>query len=145
MSKKLIYLISVCLLLSLCTSAAIAVEARDATVRNVYPFLQDSGSNGIVSIETENYDVNQASVEKDVDGTPTVFYWQEETDFLPRDLNDTPNDIIIFHGPAMVVYPYSGHTFKIDDINDIAPILEYNIKFVKSDTHYIWARCWGDN
>ncbi|MBD3288659.1 carbohydrate-binding protein, partial [candidate division KSB1 bacterium] len=87
-------------------------------------YQQDSGSDGIVSIEVENYDGNtaQGSHSWDLQSSP------------PTGASG---------GQTMQSLPNSG-TNITTNIETSCPRLDYNIDFVKTGTHYVWIRAYSD-
>ena len=82
-------------------------------------FLQDTGTNGIISIEAENYYDNTA---------PESNYWTEIA--LP----------VGFSGPAaMRAEPDIGVSHNTD-YTIHSPRLDFKVSFTKTGTHYIWIR-----
>jgi len=111
MCGKLIYLLSLVLSLSIPTYQAKAT----------YPFLQDSGPYGIVSMEAENYD----------DNWPGLFHTWE----LVQPLTDASGSI------AMQALPDIGHNYSSsDNYRENSPRLDFKVSFVKTGTHYVWVR-----
>lgn len=87
-------------------------------------FRQDSGSDGIISIEAENYDNNVAQ-----GGHQWVLVG--ETDGFTGDA-------------GMQALP----NIRVNNVTDYvtkSPRLDYNINFVKTGTHYIWLRVWAND
>jgi hypothetical protein len=111
MFKKLIYLCSVVFVLCLAES-----------VSNAIPFYQDDVPDGILCMEAENFDRNTPQ------GDHTWEFVTDPTGYsgtgAMRALPDT-GDLII-NEPA--------------DYLVICPRLDYEVKFVKSGTHYVWVR-----
>jgi hypothetical protein len=109
MCKQLICLICFVLVLSSATGVAIAD-----------PLHQDSGPDGIVSVEAENYDdnVEQGGVK-----------WEEVG----------PTDGFTGNAGMQVLGP----SFYNPGYSDSSPRLEYEINFVKTGTHYVWILAWA--
>ena len=111
MCKKLIYSLSLILSLSIPTRRANASS----------PFLQDPGPDGIVSMETENYDSNVPQ------GSHT---WTLVT--LPAGASDSK---------AMQALPNSNIRRRDSvDYLSLSPRLDFKVSFVKTGTHYVWVR-----
>jgi hypothetical protein len=109
MQRKTIYLLSLLLLLSLTTRQTNAA----------FPFLQDSGPDGIVSMEAENFENN----------VPQGFHtWT---------LVNSPAGAC--GSKAMQALPNLGFKFR-DDYITLSPRLDFKISFAKTGTHYIWVR-----
>jgi hypothetical protein len=111
MFKKLIYLCSVVFVLCLAES-----------VSNAIPFYQDDVPDGILCMEAENFDRNTPQ------GDHT---WEFVTD--PTGYSGTG---------AMRALPDTGDLIinEPEDYLVICPRLDYEVKFVKSGTHYVWVR-----
>jgi hypothetical protein len=107
--RKLIYLLSFVLSLSIPTRQADAA----------YPFQQDSGPDGIVSMEAENYDANVSQ------GGHT---WTLV--ILPAGASSSK---------AMQALPNDGTTRSSDYVT-LSPHLDFKVSFVKTGTHYVWVR-----
>ncbi len=86
---------------------------------------QDSGSDGIVSIEIEHYDskASQGGNSWDIDSSPPS-----------GATNDT----------TMQALPNDGDNVN-SSIESSSPRLDYIINFVKTGTHYIWVRAYSDS
>jgi len=110
MCNKLFYLVSFVLVVGLAVG-----------VTNAVPLQQDSGSDGIVSVEAENFDTN---VEV---GGHTWMMTGPHQGFLGE--------------LGMFVPPTSGAHFS--NYAAEAERLEYEINFVKTGTHYVWILAWG--
>lgn len=113
MYKKLIYCFSVFSMLYLAGNVA-----------NAIPFYQDDISDGLLTMEAENYDV----VIPQGDHT-----WELVTD--PVGFSGTG---------AMRALPDTGDLI-INEPGDYltqSPRLDYEVNFVKSGTHYVWIRCY---
>ncbi|MFH1550113.1 MAG: LamG-like jellyroll fold domain-containing protein, partial [Planctomycetota bacterium] len=122
MSKKLVYLVSLLLVLRLAGGAV------------ADPLQQDPGPDGIVSVEAEDYDEN----------TPKPPHtWEYITEaaggFTPPGgwsggaaMQSTPTT------------PAAGAGFN-DPADFLAnsPRLDYEVNFVKTGTHYVWVLAWG--
>jgi len=115
MYRKLIYLISFILVISLSRS-----------VTNADPFQQEAGPDGIVSIEAENFDENTPQ------GAHT---WEFVTD--PAGFSGTgamrsmPDSGDLINEPAQYLTQ--------------CPRLDFEVNFSQSGTHYIWVRCYQLN
>jgi len=101
--------------LSLLLSLSIAAHRANAS----YPFLQDPGPDGIVSMEAENYD----NTTKAPDGHFWKLVW-------PAGASDSN---------AMQAWPNAGINRSSDYIT-LSPHLDLKVSFVKTGTHYIWIR-----
>jgi len=110
MRRKLIYSFSLVLSLSIPTYQTNAS----------YPFLQDAGPDGIVSMEAENFDNN----------VPQGFHtWTWVTS--PAGASGSK---------AMQALPnMSNVTINTDYVTN-SPRLDFNVTFVKTGTHYVWIR-----
>ena len=111
MCGKLIYLLSLVLSLSIPAYQAIAS----------YPFLQDPGSDGIVSMEAENFDNNVSQ------GGHT---WTLIT--LPAGASGSK---------AMQALP-NINTRRRDSVDylPLSPHLDFKVSFIKTGPHYVWIR-----
>jgi hypothetical protein len=110
MQRKWIYLLSLILSLGIPTRRANAS----------HPYLQDSGPDGIVSMEAENYDANVPQ------GGHT---WTLV--ILPAGASGSD---------AMQALPnMSNVTINTDYVTN-SPRLDFNVTFVKTGTHYVWIR-----
>jgi hypothetical protein len=116
MSKKLMYLFSVVLAVGLFCGAASAD-----------PFQQDTGPDGIVSIEAENFDEN-------VPKSPhTWIFVTEPEDFSGTGaMQSTPTD------------PGGGAGNDTGYVEN-SPRLDFEVNFTKTGTHYIWIRGYGQD
>ncbi len=88
-------------------------EANDA-------FQQDSGPNGIVSMEAENYDDIESGTSGD-------------------DWNDVTSPSGYSGSGAMQALPDDGDMVTTS-IETAAPELKFEVDFVKTGTHYLWVR-----
>jgi hypothetical protein len=114
MYRKLIYLLSLVLLMSIPTRRANAS----------HPYLQDSGPDGIVSMEAEKYDANVPQRSQT---------WTLVT---------SPAGASGYK--AMQAQPNSG-TKRRDPYGDdgyltSSPRLDFKVSFVRTGTHYVWIR-----
>ena len=111
MCKKLIYLFSVVFILCLAESSS-----------NAVPFYQDDVPDGILCMEAENFDRNTPQ------GDHT---WEFVTD--PTGYSGTG---------AMRALPDTGDLIINEPADYLVscPRLDYEVKFVKSGTHYVWVR-----
>ena len=99
---------------------------------------QDSGPDGIVSIEAEHWDVN-------IEKPPHI--WEFTTDvagFIPP--VGWSGEGVMQVGP---MEKSSHFYYEIDEIDKL-PRLDYEIEFVKTGTHYLWilgygVDAWGDS
>jgi hypothetical protein len=86
------------------------------------PRKQDSGPNGLIVLEAEDADANVSAGGTD---------WSLST--------TQPG----FSGTgALCACPNTGRNVNIDTTQ--APHLDFNVEFVKTGTHYIWIRGFGD-
>lgn len=109
MRRELIYSLSFVLLLGLATRQTNAA----------YLYLQDSGPDGIVSMEAENFENN----------IPQGFHtWT---------LVNSPAGAC--GSKAMKALPNLGFKFR-DDYITLSPRLDFKVSFIKTGTHYIWVR-----
>ena len=113
MCKKTTFIIPVFLVLTLAT-----------VVANGGGFRQDSGPDGIVSIEAENYDDNVARGDH-------------------RWVLVGPTDG--FTGTAGMQAQPNIRVNNTTDYVTKSPRLDYKINFVKTGTHYIWLRVWAND
>ncbi|MHC4740115.1 MAG: hypothetical protein ACYS9Y_14495, partial [Planctomycetota bacterium] len=109
------------------------VNAQGTTTGNVWSFtteaasgpdafLQDSGADGIVSMEAENYDVyTQQGTHNWVSVTTPTGYTGSAA------MNTTPND---------GTNQNTGYAAN-------SPRLDFQVDFVKTGTHYVWIRGYG--
>jgi hypothetical protein len=121
MCKKMTYLITFVLVLGLATG----VESAD-------PFEQDPGSDGIVSIEAENFDDNILK---------GASYWE----FVTSTVVFTPADGFS-GGGAMQSMPdtlLGGGAGFDTGYGENAPRLDYQVNFTKTGTHYVWIFAYG--
>jgi len=111
MQRKTIYLLSLLLLLSLTTRQTNAA----------FPFLQDSGPDGIVSMEAENFENN----------VPQGFHtWT---------LVNSPAGAC--GSKAMQALPNNNIRWRdASDYIMYSPRLDFKVNFVKTGTHYVWIR-----
>ena len=111
MCKKLIYVSSIVFVLCLTGSAA-----------NAVPFFQDDVPDGLLCIEAENFDRNTPQGEHT---------WEFVTE--PAGYSGTG---------AMCALPDTGDLIinEPEEYLVTCPRLDYEIKFVKSGTHYVWVR-----
>lgn len=87
------------------------------------PRVQDGGGDGLLVLEAENADRNNPA-----GGTEWAFI----------DAN------VGFSGRgAMVAAPDAGRNINVDI--SVAPRLDFDVRFVKAGTHYIWVRGLGDS
>jgi hypothetical protein len=111
MQRKWIYLLSLILSLGIPTRRANAS----------HPYLQDSGPDGIVSMEAENYDANVPQ------GGHT---WTLV--ILPAGASGSK---------AMQALPNSNIRRRDSvDYLSLSPRLDFKVSFVKTGTHYVWIR-----
>ena len=110
MSGKLTYLLSFVLVIGLVGG-----------VVNADPLRQDTGPDGIVSVEAEDYDANV-----EVGGHAWV-----ETG---------PVDGFIGEAGMHAPNGQGGHS---SDYADNSERLEYEIQFEKTGPHYVWILAWG--
>ncbi len=111
MRRKPFYALSLVLLLSL--------TARQTNA--AFPFLQDSGPDGIISMEAENFENN----------VPQGFHtWTLVT---------SPAGAC--GSKAVQALPNAGFNWR-DDYNYLAysPRLDFKVSFIKTGTHYVWVR-----
>jgi hypothetical protein len=116
MRRKLIYSLSLASLLCIFTYRANASG----------PFLQESGTDGIVSMEAENFDDNRPG---------TIHTWELVT--LPLGASDSN---------AMQALPDAGYNFtSSDNYLKYSPRLDFKVSFVKTGLHYVWIRGYASN
>lgn len=110
MQRKWIYLLSLILSLSIPTRRANAS----------HPYLQDSGPDGIVSMEAENFhdNVSQGGYTWVLVTSPAGASGSEAMQALPNESNVTINTGYLYNSPR----------------------LDFNVTFVKTGTHYVWVR-----
>ncbi|MEJ2705749.1 MAG: hypothetical protein P8Z79_25205, partial [Sedimentisphaerales bacterium] len=112
----------------------VLILSLTATFATADPFRQDTGPDGIVSMEAENFDLNTPrpphtweliSVSANGFAPPNGFSGGFAMQSTPADPGggDGPND------PA--------------DFMANSPRLDYEIDFVKTGTHYVWVLAWG--
>jgi hypothetical protein len=115
MYRKFIYSLSLALLLS--------IPARQANA--AYPFRQDSGPDGIVSMEAEHFDANWPGVEV-LGVIPT---WKLVT-----------SPVGASGSKAMQAWPEDPHiTLNIDYVTN-SPCMDFKVRFTKTGKHYVWIR-----
>jgi Gylcosyl hydrolase family 115 C-terminal domain/PKD domain/Bacterial Ig domain len=95
-----------------------AAQAFEVTTTSAGPFQQDSGTNGIVSIEAEHFHANTSQ---------GSHQW---TQVSPAGVSG---------GFAMQATPNNGANNMTGYVST-SPRLDFQINFVKTGTHYIWAR-----
>ncbi|MEH0152617.1 Ig-like domain-containing protein [Limibacter armeniacum] len=83
-------------------------------------YTQDSGTAGIVSMEAEGF-----SEKLNGTGSFSSMLWSENTDTNAS-------------GGAYMVVPSAGNTNSAGTQN--GPVLNFDIEFVKTGTHYVWVR-----
>ena len=111
MCKQLIHLVSFVLVLGLATGVAVAD-----------PLNQDTGPDGIVSVEAEHFDANI-----EVGGHA----WEET------------GPAGGFTGTAGMHAPNGQGGHGNTGYAETSERLEYEINFVKTGTHYVWILAWG--
>ncbi len=85
--------------------------------------LQDSGTDGVLSIEAEHHDANVAQ---------GGHAWEENS---PAGFSGTA---------AMIANPNNGTNNDTGFVSN-SPMMEYQVTFVKTGTHYIWVRGLGSS
>ena len=90
-------------------------------VTNAVPLQQDSGSDGIVSVEAENFDANV-----EVGGHTWLMTGPHQG----------------FTGELGMFVPPT-NTAHVSNYAANSERLEYEINFVKTGTHYVWILAWG--
>jgi len=103
-----------------CLVSLVLVPALAARAANAEAFQQDPGTDGVVSMEAENFNENIPQ------GSHT---WNFVTD--PAGFSGTG---------AMRALPNNGVNNN-DNYLTGSPRLDFEVNFVKSGTHYIWVRC----
>jgi hypothetical protein len=114
MCGKLVYLLSLALLLGILTYQANAS----------YPYLQDSGPDGIVSMEAENFDNNVSQ---------GFHSWTLVT--LPAGASGSKTMQALPNWNIRWRDPYGDNGYLA-----LSPRLDFNVNFVKTGTHYVWIR-----
>ena len=103
---------------------AISILCLAGPIANAGPFRQDSGPDGIVSMEAENFD----------DNTPKG----EHRWVLVGPTDGFTGDAGMQAQPNILVNNTTDYVTK-------SPRLDYKINFVKTGTHYIWLRVWAND
>jgi len=113
MHKKLIFIIPI-----------VSVLTLAGGITNAGGFRQDPGSDGIVSIEAENYDDNVAQ-----GGHRWVLVGPTDGFTGTAGMQAQPN---------ILVNNTTDYVAK-------SPRLDYKVNFVKTGTHYVWLRVWAND
>ena len=99
----------------------VSITVQPASTGNAY--VQDSGNQGIVSIEAENYHRNIS---------------QGGHDWIQRGHAGASS------GTGMRAEP-DNRTIVKTNYTQLSPHLDFDIEFVKTGTHYVWIRGYGKN